>query len=46
MPKFTMEIHNERMQGIRERVRRSQVTQRPNVLRSLIDIKRQQRRGL
>ena len=44
-PKFTMDIHNERMEEIRERVRRPQVTQRPNMLQSLIDMKRQKRRG-
>lgn len=36
-PKFTIEEHNERMQEIREKVRRPQVTPRPNVLQGLLD---------
>ena len=36
-PKFTMDIHNQRMEEIRESVRRPQVTQRPNVLQGLLD---------
>ena len=44
-PKFTMDIHNEKMEEIRERVRRPQVTQRPNMLQGLLDRARQKRRG-
>jgi len=44
-PKFTMDIHNERMEEIRERVRRPQVTQRPNLRQQLLDRARLKRRG-
>jgi len=45
MPKFTMDEHDRRMKEVRERVRRPQVTQRPNVLQSLLDRARLKRRG-
>ena len=45
-PKFTMDMHEQKMQEIREKVRRPQVTQRPNVLQGLLDRARQKRGGL
>jgi len=45
MPKFTIEEHNRRMQEIRDRVRRPQLMQRPDVLQRLKERARL-RRGL